>query len=123
MLGTNKIIAFVATGDAQRAKEFYRETLGLPLVSEEPFALVFDAGGTMLRVTPVEKVVAAPYTILGWQVDDIAAMARALKQSGVEALRFAGLEQDTDGVWTSPGGARVLWFKDPDGNTLSVTQC
>jgi catechol 2,3-dioxygenase-like lactoylglutathione lyase family enzyme len=122
MLANRKLIAFVATSDRQRAKNFYRDTLGLRLAGDEPFALIFDAGGTMLRITPVERVVVAPYTILGWHVDDVAAVARALRQSGVEAQRYPGLEQDADGVWTSPGGARVLWFKDPDGNTLSVTQ-
>lgn len=103
--------------------KFYRDTLGLPLVSEElPFALVFDAHGTMLRVTVVEKVVSASYTVLGWQVPNIVAAAKALTQAGVRFERYSGMQQDELGIWPSPGGASVAWFKDPDGNTLSISQ-
>ena len=80
-LSDQSIIGFVATSDPDQAKKFYRDTLGLPLVSEEmPFALVFDAHGTMLRVTVVERVVSAGYTVLGWQVPNIVAAAKALSQ-------------------------------------------
>jgi catechol 2,3-dioxygenase-like lactoylglutathione lyase family enzyme len=122
MLGSAKIIAFVATTDALRAKAFYRDTLGLPLVSEDPYAVVFDAAGTMLRVTVVEKRVVAPYTVVGWQVADIRATVETLDKAGVKTERYIGMDQDEGGIWTSPGGARIAWFKDPDGNTLSVTQ-
>src|SRR5713226_1478036 len=108
------IIGFVATSDPDRAKEFYRDTLGLRLVSEElPFALVFDAHGTMLRVTIVEKLSAAGYTVLGWHVSNVVAAALALKKAGVQFERYPGMEQDELGVWQSPGGAKVAWFKDP----------
>jgi catechol 2,3-dioxygenase-like lactoylglutathione lyase family enzyme len=122
MLGSQKIIAFVATREPVRAKAFYGGTLGLPLVSQDSFALVFDAGGVMLRVTTVEKFVAAPYTVLGWQVADIVATSQAIARAGIAPERFHGLQQDENGIWRSPGGARILWFKDPDGNTLSLTQ-
>jgi catechol 2,3-dioxygenase-like lactoylglutathione lyase family enzyme len=122
VLGSAKIIAFLATRDAGRAKAFFRDTLGLPLVSEDPFALVFDVHGTMLRVTPVKEVAAAKYTVLGWQVPDIAAAAKDLGEAGVQFERYTGMQQDELGVWKSPSGARVAWFKDPDGNTLSITQ-
>lgn len=103
--------------------EFYRDMLGLPLVSEEmPFALVFDAHGTTLRVTVVEKVVPAGYTVLGWQVPNIVAAAKALSQAGVRFERYSGMQQDEVAIWSSPGGASVAWFKDPDGNTLSISQ-
>jgi catechol 2,3-dioxygenase-like lactoylglutathione lyase family enzyme len=122
-LSGQSIIGFVATSDPDRAKKFYRDTLGLPLVSEEmPFALVFDAHGTMLRVTIVEKVVSAGYTVLGWQVPNIVAAAKALSQAGVRFERYSGMQQDELGIWSSPGGASVAWFKDPDGNTLSISQ-
>ena len=102
---------------------FYRDTLGLRLVSEElPFALVFDANGTMLRVSVVRELSPAQYTVLGWQVPDIFAMAKDLQQAGVQCERFQGMPQDELGIWKSPSGARVAWFKDPDGNTLSLTQ-
>ena len=92
--------------------------LGLELVADDPFALVFDLAGTSLRIAKVDRVVPAGYTVLGWQVDDVEAMLDAL---GVETLRYPGLEQDERGVWTSPSGARVAWLADPDGNTLSLS--
>ena len=122
-LSDQSIVAFVATSDPDRAKRFYRDTLGLHLVSEEiPFALVFDAHGTMLRVTIVDTVVSAGYTVLGWMVPDIAAAAKALSKAGIRFERYPGMQQDELGIWSSPGGARVAWFKDPDGNTLSISQ-
>jgi catechol 2,3-dioxygenase-like lactoylglutathione lyase family enzyme len=122
-LSDQSSIGFVATSDPDRAKRFYRDTLGLPLVSEEmPFALVFDARGTMLRVTIVQKVVSAGYTVLGWQVPNIVAAAKSLSRAGVRFERYSGLQQDELGIWFSPGGASVAWFKDPDGNTLSISQ-
>jgi catechol 2,3-dioxygenase-like lactoylglutathione lyase family enzyme len=123
VLNSQKIVAFVATRDADRARAFYRDTLGLHLVAEQlPFALVFDAHGTMLRVTIVRDIVVAPYTVLGWEVPDIAGTAVELAAAGVKLERYPGMPQDDLGIWTSPSGARVAWFKDPDGNTLSVTQ-
>lgn len=117
------VIGFVATSHPDRAKKFYRDTLGLPLVSEElPFALVFDANGTILRVTIAKQVHPAGYTVLGWNVPDIAAAAKALSNAGVQFERYAGMEQNELGIWSSPGGAKVAWFKDPDGNILSISQ-
>ena len=122
-LSDHSIIGFVATADADRAKKFYRDTLGLRLVSEEmPFALVFDAHGTMLRVTVVKSVTPAGYTVLGWQVPNIVAAVKALSESGVQFERYQGMPQDELGIWSSPGGAMVAWFKDADGNTLSLSQ-
>jgi catechol 2,3-dioxygenase-like lactoylglutathione lyase family enzyme len=121
-LGSRDIVAFVATASASRARTFYRDKLGLRLVEESPFALVFDAHGTMLRVTPVENVTAAGYTVLGWQVPDIEETVRQLKKAGVKFQRYAGMGQDKQAIWQSPSGARIAWFKDPDGNTLSVSQ-
>jgi catechol 2,3-dioxygenase-like lactoylglutathione lyase family enzyme len=122
-LSEQSMIGFVATSNPERAKMFYRDTLGLSLVSEEmPFALVFDAHGTMLRVTIVDKVMTAGYTVLGWQVPDIVAAAKTLSQTGVRFERYAGMAQNEFGIWSSPGGASVAWFKDPDGNTLSISQ-
>jgi catechol 2,3-dioxygenase-like lactoylglutathione lyase family enzyme len=122
MLTTAKLIAFVATSDPDRSKTFYRDILGLTLVSEDPFALVFDAHGTMLRVTPVQKLAAAQYTVLGWQVPDIVATAKDLQKAGLSLERYPGMQQDELGIWKSPSGAKVAWFKDPDANTLSITQ-
>jgi catechol 2,3-dioxygenase-like lactoylglutathione lyase family enzyme len=122
ILGSQKLVAFVATRDSGRAKAFYRDTLGLRLLSEDEFALVFDAAGTMLRITRVQEVAAAKYTVLGWQVPDIVRTARDLQKCHVTLERYPGMHQDELGIWNSPRGARVAWFKDPDGNTLGITQ-
>jgi catechol 2,3-dioxygenase-like lactoylglutathione lyase family enzyme len=116
------LIGFVPTTDQARAREFYGTTLGLELVQESSFASAFDANGTELRVTVVEEATAAPYTVLGWRVDDIDRAIRNLASKGIEFERYDGMEQDEAGVWTAPGGTRIAWFKDPDGNTLSLQQ-
>lgn len=121
-LTTSPLVAFVPTVDTPRAREFYCGTLGLRLVEETPFALVLDAARTTLRVTPVAELKPASYTVLGWTVDGITATVRELAGRGVQMLRYPGMQQDSDGVWRAPSGARVVWFCDPDGNTLSLTQ-
>jgi catechol 2,3-dioxygenase-like lactoylglutathione lyase family enzyme len=122
MLDSCDVIAFVATKDAAKARAFYQGTLGLRLVSDDAFALVFDAHGTMLRIAKVRELIPAPFTVLGWKVPGIRNASAELMKKGVEFQRYPGLEQDESGVWNSPGGAKVAWFKDPDGNTLSLTQ-
>ena len=105
-----------------RAREFYENTLGLTLVSNDPFALVFDANGTTLRVQKVEALEPRPFTAVGWTVNDIQKIVATLKQKNVLCERFPGMAQDAHGVWASASGARVAWFKDPDGNLLSLTE-
>ena len=122
MLDAADLIAFAATTDLGRARVFYEQVLGLPVTEQTDLACVFDANGTMLRVTAVPEVARAGYTVLGWRVADIVAAARELSARGVTFMRFDGMDQDADGVWTSPGGGRIAWFADPDGNTLSLTQ-
>ena len=122
ILGSHDIVAFVHTCDRERAKAFYRDKLGLTLISEDPFAMAFDAHGIMLRVASVKALTAAPYTVLGWKVPDIAAAVTELQRAGVAFEHYEGLGQDELGIWTAPGGAKVAWCKDPDGNTLSLTQ-
>jgi catechol 2,3-dioxygenase-like lactoylglutathione lyase family enzyme len=122
MLKSREIVAFVATTDRKRAKAFYAKTLGLHLVSEDGFALAFDAGGTMLRVAIVNTLRPAGYTVLGWIVPDIAKAVRGLVKRGVRFQRYDGMPQDDLGIWLSPSGARVAWFSDPEGNTLSLTE-
>ena len=123
MLSSSKVMAFVATTNADKAREFYERTLELRLVEDDMFALVFDLNGIMLRIQKVGEVSAPQYTSLGWQVDDIASEVRRLTERGVSFLRFDGMGgQDELGIWSSPSGAKVAWFKDPDGHTLSLTQ-
>ena len=121
-LGTCDLIAFVATKDANRARTFYETTLGLRLLSNDAFALVFDANGTMVRIAKVRELTPPRQTVLGWSVPDIQAAAAQLERRGVVFERYEGFAQDDIGIWTAPDGARVAWFKDPDGNLLSLTQ-
>ena len=121
-LGKFDLMAFTPTIDATRAVEFYRDTLGLPLISQDPFAAVFDAHGINLRVTPVPKpFTPQPFTALGWKVPDITLSVKELAAAGVNFERYIP-DQDELGIWAAPGGAKVAWFKDPDGNILSLTQ-
>ena len=120
--GSRKVMAFAATSKPARARRFYRDTLGLRLVSEDEFALAFDAHGTMLRVQKVESLQPQAHTALGWHVDDIRGTIRSLEQRGVHFERHPGMPQDEFGVWTTPDGSSVAWFRDPDGNVLSLTQ-
>jgi catechol 2,3-dioxygenase-like lactoylglutathione lyase family enzyme len=122
MLNNEKIMSFVGVSDADKARAFYRDTLGLSLISEDGFALAFAVGGVMLRVSLVNEVRPQPYTVLGWQVKDATATARALAKAGVPLERYEHVPQDDDGIWTAPGGAKIAWFKDPDGNILSIAQ-
>ena len=122
MLAASDVIAFVAATDLARSRLFYEQTLGLRVTGENEFACVFDAHGTMLRVTAVPAVSPALYTVLGWRVTDIDAAARDLAARGVVFIRYDSMDQDSAGIWTTPAGDRVAWFPDPDGNILSLTQ-
>jgi catechol 2,3-dioxygenase-like lactoylglutathione lyase family enzyme len=122
-LAKYKLIAFVTIVDVEQAKKFYRDTLGLTLVSEEPpFALVFDANGIMVRLAMGKELPKVPGTVLGWQVPEIKSAVGELRGRGVQFEHFEGLKQDEAGIWTSPTGARVAWFRDPDGNVLSLSE-
>jgi catechol 2,3-dioxygenase-like lactoylglutathione lyase family enzyme len=122
MLRDNEAIYFLATTDVVASRGFYEGTLGLRLVADEHFALVFDLGGRMLRIAKAQELIPARHTVLGWKVDDIAAKVNELSKRGVIFERFEGMPQDELGIWVSPTGAKVAWFKDPIGNALSLTQ-
>jgi catechol 2,3-dioxygenase-like lactoylglutathione lyase family enzyme len=122
-LNAYPIVAFLTTSDPAKAKSFFGDTLGLQFVSEDGFAVVFNGRGTSLRISIVPKVTPAQYTVLGWEVPEIASAAQELVAAGVTLEKFPGMGQDELGVWTAPGGAaKVVWFKDPDGNVLSLSQ-
>jgi catechol 2,3-dioxygenase-like lactoylglutathione lyase family enzyme len=122
MLSDSRIVAFVASSDPERARAFYEGVLGLKLLRDEEYALIFDANGTTLRLQKVETVAPAPYTVLGWVVADIHSEMDALAARGIVFERFEGMPQDERGICTFPGGGMVAWFNDPDGNLLSLTQ-
>ncbi|MBX2836878.1 MAG: VOC family protein [Gammaproteobacteria bacterium] len=122
MADLNTPVAFLATAKSTESRHFYETVLNLKCLSDEPFALVFELGGTTLRIQKVESVTQVNYTVLGWNVTNIKHCVEELAKKGVQFEIFSGLEQDDSGIWSSPGGAMVAWFKDPDGNTLSLTQ-
>jgi len=122
-LAKYNIIGFLTIVDVARAKEFYRDRLGLRLLSEEPpFALVFEANGIMLRLGMGKQLLPAQGTVLGWQVPNATTAVRDLQGAGVRFERYDQMKQDELGIWTAPTGARVAWFKDPDGNILSLSE-
>ena len=122
MLGTTDLVAFVPIKDSGKAREFYEGVLGLRFVSDDAFALVLEANGTMLRATKIKEFTPAQFTILGWKVSNIEDAVRALARKGVKFEVFGFFQQDELGIWTTPTGTKVAWFKDPDGNILSVSQ-
>ncbi len=122
MLASARAIAFLPSSDLDRSRRFFSDTLGLVVEDVTPFACVLRAGTTMLRVTKVDDLRVQPFTVFGWQVLDIRTAAAQLTSVGVAFIRYDGVDQDAEGVWTTPGGDLVAWFHDPDGNTLSLTQ-
>ena len=122
MLGANKIVAFVSITDGGKARGFYEGVLGLRFVKDDGFAVVFDANGIMVRAVKLKEVKPVPVTILGWEVKGIADIVRGLLSKGVHFEVFGFFKQDELGIWTAPSGDKVAWFKDPDGNTLSVSE-
>lgn len=122
MLNNAPIIAFAATVDSTNARAFYEDVLGLRCVTDDQFALVVDANGVQLRIQKVAALAPQPHTLLGWSVISIDFAVRNLASRGVAFERYPHFQQDQQGVWTSPSGAKVAWFKDPDGNLLSLTE-
>ena len=122
MLHDEDVVIFLATKNPDTARNFYEDVLGLKFVADEPFALVFEVNGRMLRIAKVHELVPARHTVLGWKVSNIEKKVGDLQKHGVEFLRFDGMPQDALGIWTSPSGAKVAWFNDPDKNALSLTQ-
>ena len=122
MLADKELKAFVPTVMPDKAKLFYRDILGLKLLSEDKYALEFAANGTLLRVISVPELKPHSFTALGWNLNDIASTIKLLNEKGVVCEKYDFLQQDDAGVWTSPSGAKVASFEDPDGNILSLTE-
>jgi len=121
VLASATVIGFIPTKDFRRAKKFYASKLGLSFLAQDEFALVFESGGTAIRVVKVGEFKAASFTILGWWVTDIEECVRKLRRRRIVFERYAWMKQDDLGIWTAPGGTKVAWFKDPDGNVLSLS--
>lgn len=122
MTPDSKLIGFIPTRDAARALDFYQNLLGLRFVSDDAFAIVFELNGNMIRLVRIEEFTPASYTILGWQVEDIESSVKELAAKGLAFQQYSFLEQSEEGIWAAPGGAKIAWFHDPDGNTLSLSQ-
>jgi catechol 2,3-dioxygenase-like lactoylglutathione lyase family enzyme len=122
MLGSTKVVAFVPITNSEKARTFYQGTLGLRFVKDDGFALVFDANGILLRAAKMKEVIPAHFTILGWEIKNISQVVTDLKAKGVHFEVFGFFKQDELGIWTAPSGDKVAWFKDPDGNILSVSE-
>jgi catechol 2,3-dioxygenase-like lactoylglutathione lyase family enzyme len=122
MLNGSKLMAFLATTDSARTRAFYEGVLGLRLLSDDAFALVYDVEGTELRVQKVERFTPQPHTVLGWAVPSIDQVVLETAAKGGQFERYPSLTQDETGIWKAPSGARIAWLKDPDGNLLSFTE-
>jgi hypothetical protein len=121
-LATSEAVAFLPSEDLDRAERFFQGVLNLGLLSRSPYASVFQVGGGTLRVTKVDGLRPQPFTVFGWLVTDLRAVIRELREQDVAMLRYEGLDQDDDGIWTTPNGDLIAWFPDPDANVLSLTQ-
>jgi len=122
LLANSDVMAFVATTQSEKARAFYCDVLGLTFEEDSPFALVVKAANATLRIQKVQSFEPLPFTSLGWTIEDIKATTQELIDKGVKFERFEWMDQDELGIWSSPSGALVCWFKDPDGNLLSLTQ-
>ena len=122
MLGDSELVAFLATTDAARARAFYEGVLGLRLMSDDPFAVVYSVQGVELRLQKVPQLTPQPHTALGWSIAGIDKVIADIAARGGKFERFPPMEQDAAGIWQSPSGTRIAWLKDPDGNLLSLTE-
>ena len=122
MLADKKLKAFIPTLKPGKAKSFYKDTLGLQFLSEDNYGMEFDANGTLLRVITVQELNPQLFTVLGWNVPDIAYIIKELNKKGIVCEKYGFPDQDNLGIWISPGGSKVAWFKDPDGNVLSLSE-
>lgn len=122
MLASGRLIGFVPTTDSKRARDFYEGKLGFQFVSDDQFALVMQAGENMIRIAKAKDFTPAQYTAMGWEVTDVEAMVKWLNGRGVKFEKYSFVEDRELGIWTTPNGDKVAWFKDPDGNVLSLSQ-
>jgi catechol 2,3-dioxygenase-like lactoylglutathione lyase family enzyme len=122
MLASGKIVGFVPTKDYDQARAFYEGKLGFEFVSLDQFALVVRAGDHKIRIAKVANFTPLQGTILGWEVDNIEAVVKWLRERGVATEKFPFVQDRELGIWTTPEGDKVAWFKDPDSNVLSVAQ-
>ena len=122
MVKLGKAMGFLPTKDAGHSRGFVEQKLGLRFVAEDPYALVLESNGTTIRIAKVKDFQPAPYTVLGWQVENIHSVVTALTERGIKFERYPFIQDQELGIWISPDGAKVAWFKDPDGKVLSLSE-
>jgi len=122
MLASSKLIGFVPTKDSAKAREFYEGRLGFQFLKDDGFALVLRARESMIRIAIVKDFTPPPFTVLGWEVSNIGEVVAWLQKRGVVFEKYPWVPDKELGIWTAPTGDKVAWFKDPDGNVLSVSQ-
>ena len=122
MLDSGNMVGFVATEDYDKARAFYEHKLGFQFVSLDQYALVMNTGKNMIRITKVKGFTSARYTVLGWEVENIEAIVAWLKDRGATFEEYPFIQDRELLIWTAPTGDKIAWFKDPDGNVLSVSQ-
>ena len=122
MLASMNMMGFVLTKDYDKARVFYESNLGFEFVSLDKFALVMKAGKSMIRIVKVPTFTPLQSTVLGWEVDDIETMVEWLAKRSVVFEKYPFVQDKERGIWSTPDGSKVAWFKDPDGNVLSVSQ-
>jgi catechol 2,3-dioxygenase-like lactoylglutathione lyase family enzyme len=122
MLASGKMVGFVFTKDYDGARAFFEGKLGFEFVSVDQFALVVRAGGNVIRIAKVQDFTPAKGTVLGWEVQDIEAVVAWLQERGITCEKYPFVQDQERGIWTTPNGDKVAWFKDPEGNVLSVSQ-
>ena len=122
MLSEPQITAFVSTIQPEISKQFYRDILGLQIVTEDAYAIELKGNGAMLRITTVQELKPQPFTVLGFKIEQIELQVKSLSDKGVKFEKYDHFDQNDLGIWTSPSKAKVAWFKDPDGNLISVTE-
>ena len=121
MLTVGKLVGFLTTRDYEKARAFYEGKLGLEFVSLDQFALAMRAGKNMIRISKAETFQPAQGTVLGWEVDDVKAVVLWLSSRDVVTEKYGFVPDQELGIWTAPSGDQVAWFKDPDGNVLSIS--
>jgi catechol 2,3-dioxygenase-like lactoylglutathione lyase family enzyme len=122
MLASGKMAGFLLTKDYDKARQFFEGALGFQFVSLDQYALVMRAGASTIRISKAADFTPFKSTVLGWEVQDIAAVVAWLNQRGVTFEKYPFVQDRDLGIWTTPNGDKVAWFKDPDGNVLSVSQ-
>ena len=121
MLEQGKMVGFVFTTDYERARSFYEGKLGFRFVSQDGHALVLHTGKNLIRIAKLPEFTAQRGTVLGWEVENVEATVNELTKKGVTIEKYPWVADKETGIWATPNGDKVAWFKDPDGNVLSVS--